>query len=277
LTMLIDQAASLRGGRELSDQLRTGSRRRPPLVAIASGKGGVGKTFLAVNLALALRDQGRRPLLVDLDWGLANVDIALGLAPRRHLGHVLSGEADVAEAVVEHDGVAILPNGCGHADLAELSSDRRRALRQAIRQTDVGQHVVIADTHPGISAPTIDVLREASVTLVVTTPEPTSLTDTYALFKILGEHDLQGPAGLVINQVTSAGQAEETAQHLDAVARRFLGRGIDYWGHVVHDAAVPRSVRQQRAVLVCAPRSGASHAVRQIARTIAALAECDET
>jgi flagellar biosynthesis protein FlhG len=271
----MDQATSLRQ-RELSDRERRGRRRTPPLVAIASGKGGVGKTFLAINLALALRDQGRRPLLVDLDWGLANVDVALGLAPRRHMGHVLAGELDVAEVVVEHDGVAILPNGCGQSALAELDRDRRRGLLEAVGETDVGQRIVIADTHPGISGLTVDVLREAQATIVVSTPEPTALTDTYALFKILGETDLRGPAGLVINQVTSAGQAEETAQHLDAVARRFLGRGIDYWGHVVHDAAVPRSVREQRAVLVCAPRSGAAHAVRQIARTIASLAECEE-
>jgi flagellar biosynthesis protein FlhG len=272
MTLGMDQAASLRSRQEPRRREQT-SRRRPPLVAIASGKGGVGKTFLAVNLALALRDQGQRPLLVDLDWGLANVDVALGLAPRRHIGHVLSGELDVEAAVIEHEGIAILPNGCGQAELAHLDSDGRMALLEAVGRSDVGQRVVIADTHPGIGAFTVDLLREAEVTVVVSTPEPTALTDTYALFKILGRNNLRGPAGVVINQVTSAGQAEETARHLDSVARRFLGRGIDYWGHVVHDTAVLRSVREQRAVLTSAPRSGAALAVRQIARSIAALME----
>jgi flagellar biosynthesis protein FlhG len=130
---------------------------------------------------------------------------------------------------------------------------------------------VIADTHPGIGALTVDVLRRAGATLIISTPEPTALTDTYALFKVLGETEMAGPAGLVINQADSSSQAYETARHLDSVARRFLGRGIAYWGHVPADVSVPRSVRQQRAVLTAAPRSTAARSVRQVAATAAAL------
>src|SRR5690348_7134032 len=92
-------------------------QREPSLLAVASGKGGVGKTFLSVNIALALRDLGYRCLILDLDWGLANVDVAQGLAPTRHVGHVLTGECSIEEAVIEHQGLAILPNGCGREDL----------------------------------------------------------------------------------------------------------------------------------------------------------------
>src|SRR5262245_23026713 len=93
---------------------------RPPLVTIASGKGGVGKTFLAINLALALRDLGHRCLLVDLDWGLANVDVALGLAPALHVGHVIAGDCSVEEALIDYNGLSILANGCGDEGLAHL-------------------------------------------------------------------------------------------------------------------------------------------------------------
>jgi flagellar biosynthesis protein FlhG len=132
---------------------------------------------------------------------------------------------------------------------------------------------VIADTHPGIGSLTVDVLRRAGATILVSTPEPTALTDTYALFKVLSETEMQGPAGLVINQASSSSQAYETARHLDSVSQRFLGHGIAYWGHILQDVAVPRSVRQQRAVLMAAPRSLATRSVRQIASTAATLLE----
>jgi flagellar biosynthesis protein FlhG len=247
--------------------------REPSLLAIASGKGGVGKTFLSVNVALALRDLGYRCLILDLDWGLANVDVALGLAPARHVGHVLTGECSLEEAIIEHQGLAILPNGCGWADLAHLDVRQRLALLEAVLASRPHHDFVIADTHPGIGALTVDVLRRAGATIIVSTPEPTALTDTYALFKVLSQTEMRGPAGLVINQAGSSSEAYQTARHLDSVARRFLGHGIAYWGHLPKDIAVPRAVRQQRAVLAAAPRSLAARSVREIARTAATLLE----
>lgn len=231
----------------------------------------MGKTLLAINLALAFRGLGRLPLLVDLDWGLANIDVALGLAPRRHVGHVLARECELAEALIDHDGITIMPNGCGQGDLARLGEAERAALLEQVLLARPDRDVVIADTHPGIGPIPVDVLRRANLSIILSSPEPTALTDTYALFKVLGEAAVSGPAGLVINQAGTPDQAYEAAQHLDSVARRFLGRGIAYWGHVLQDPAIPRSVRQQRALLTAAPRSGAAHSIRQIAATLAAL------
>jgi flagellar biosynthesis protein FlhG len=248
---------------------------RSPLVAIASGKGGVGKTFLAINLALALRDRGHRCLLVDLDWGLANVDVALGLAPILHVGHVLAGECAIEDALIDYDGLTILPNGCGEGQLAHLSRTQRAELLETVRSVHLSFDIVIADTHPGIGALSVDILREAGASLIVSTPEPTALTDTYALFKILGETETQGPAGLIINQASCTRQGDEAASHLDAVARRFLGHGIACWGHVLEDSAVQRSVRQQQALLTSAPRSLAAGAIRMIAASLLPFLEDD--
>jgi flagellar biosynthesis protein FlhG len=258
-----DQAATLR--------LSQNSTALCPLLAVGSGKGGVGKTFLSVNLALALRDLGYRCLLVDLDWGLANVDVALGLAPRWHIGHVLAGECRVEDVLIEHEGLAVVPNGCGHAGLAQVEFSRRAALVDSVRALVPPSGLVVADTHPGISELTLDVLREAHVSVVVSTPEPTAMTDTYALYKVLGRTRDRGATGLVMNQSRSGGAADAAAQHLDTVARRFLGHGIDYWGHLLRDEAVPRCVAQQRPCLTAAPRSHPARAVRDLARRLAPL------
>jgi flagellar biosynthesis protein FlhG len=268
-----NQVATLSRERVVPSSRPSLLKREPSLLAVASGKGGVGKTFLSVNIALALRDLGHRCLILDLDWGLANVDVALGLAPSRHVGHVLSGECTIEEAVIEHQGLSILPNGCGWADLVHLDVRQRVSLVEAVMAAQRHYDFVIADTHPGIGALTVDVLRRAEATIIVSTPEPTALTDTYALFKVLGQTEMRGPAGLVINQSGSSSQAYETARHLDAVARRFLEHGIAYWGDVPKDVAVPRSVLQQRAVMTTAPRSVAARSVRKIAETAATLLE----
>lgn len=258
-----DQAATLRRGPMLPVPA--------PLLAIASGKGGVGKTFLSVNLALALRDLGFRCLLVDLDWGLANVDVALGLAPRHHIGHVLAGECALEDVLIEHEGLTVLPNGCGEAGLAQVEASRRAALLDQVRALLPPAGLIVADTHPGISEVSLDVLREAHVSVVVSTPEPTAMTDTYALYKVLRGTSARGALGLVMNQSRSAVVADAAARHLDQVARRFLGDGIDYWGHLLRDDVVPRCVAQQRACMSAAPRSQPARAVRDLAARLAPL------
>lgn len=253
---------------------RKPERLLPPLLAIVSGKGGVGKTFLAIHLALAFRSLGRHPLLLDLDWGLANIDVALGLAPPYHVGHVLAGDCSLDAALIEHEGLVILPNGCGQAELAVLDGERRQALIDAVRRARPDRDFIIADTHPGIGPIPVDVAASATATVIVSTPEPTALTDTYALVKVLGERGTRSPVGLVLNQVRTPAHAAETTQHLDSVARRFLGHGITCWGHVLQDPAVSRSVCRQRPLFDVAPRSAAALCVRTVAATLAvALAD----
>lgn len=236
---------------------------RTPSIAIASGKGGVGKTFLALNLAMALRDQGRKCLLADLDWGLANVDVALGLGPERHVGHVLAGECDLEDAFVHYEGLTLLPNACGESELSRLED--RTLHRLTDRLGELPNDVLLLDTHPGIQPSSVELLLRVSSIVLVTTPEPTSLTDSYALFKVLAERGAAHRVGLVVNQAASEREANAVAGHLDRVAQRYLGWTLPYLGCVPADVSVARSVQEQMAVLTAAPHAPAAFAVRSLA------------
>jgi flagellar biosynthesis protein FlhG len=241
--------------------------RRSPILALASGKGGVGKTFLSINLALAFKDLGWRCLLADLDWGLANVDVALGLCPPHHVGHVCAGEIPLADALVQHQGLSILPNACGEDAVVGLERDVRAALVEQLAGS--GAELVVADTHPGVGSFSLDLLLQADHILLVTTPEPTSMTDSYALFKVLVEREAEQNVRLVVNQAASEKEAKSIAGHLDRVARTYLGRSIAYGGFIPADVSVARSVQEQKAVLAAYSYSPATFAVRKLAHRLA--------
>lgn len=264
---VLDQAASLRAA-QLRPVVTPGSL---PLVAVVSGKGGVGKTFMAVNLSLALAERGGNPLLMDLDWGLANVDVALGLAPRWHAGNVLRGECRLDEALIHHGGVGILPNVCGDGPLVGYGPAQEAVLLDRVRTQSLGFDITVADTHPGLGDRTLSVIAAATLSLVITTPDPTSMTDTYALLKVLYQRPMVGRLGLVVNGASGLEQALEVSEHLDVIARRFLGRGVPLWGFVPADTFVGRSVRAQCAVMERYPAAAASVAVRQLADTVLPL------
>lgn len=239
--------------------------KRPPLIAVASGKGGVGKTFFSVNLALEWRRLGRHAALIDLDWGLGNLDVALGIAPRRHLGTVLSGGCTLGEALVDYDGLMLLPNACGerfHPDALVGSLD---ALMGGLAGERPDCDLLVADTHPGLGPATVEVIRRAAATVLISTPEPTAITDTYALLKVLSQTSRAGTVGLVINQAPSVERAQEAAERLGAVARRFLDWEVPYWGCVLQDAAVSQSVCRQRPLMLDATAGRTTIALRQVA------------
>ncbi len=229
---------------------------RPALrtIAVASGKGGVGKTNVVVNLAVALGQRGQRVLVLDADLGLANVDTLLGLHPRATLRHVLRGERELAEILIEGPaGIRVAPAASGFEELTRMTEGQAERLLAQLARLESELDVLLIDTGAGISANVLLFAVAAQETLVVVTPEPTSLTDAYALIKVLATRYAERSFGVLVNMARSEAEARRTFAHLARVAERFLHLALEYRGFVPHDAEVAAAVRRQRAIVEFAP------------------------
>jgi flagellar biosynthesis protein FlhG len=239
-------------------------------LAITSGKGGVGKTSLAVNLALALAQAGERTRLVDGDLGLANVDVLLNLHPRHSLRDVIAGGMPLEEVILAGPaGLEVIPAASGVEALANLSQVARQFLVNRLQNLSLGAGVTILDTGAGVSKTVLALTLAADEVLVVTTPEPTAITDAYAMVKILTHRRPSLPLQLVVNLTEHAGQAREVHEHLDRIIRRFLHREIPLGGWIPRDACVERAVREQRPLALYFPYARATEAIRGMAARLA--------
>jgi flagellar biosynthesis protein FlhG len=254
--------------------LRTWGRKRFPLpsVALASGKGGVGKTSLSCSLAVSFARQGRRVLLLDLDLGLANVDMVLGLAPRATVADLLTGECSLDECLVRGpEGILVLPAASGAAELAAASLGDRNRLLECLADAGERADVIVADLGAGVAHGVLELVALADLALIVTTPEPTAFTDAYALAKLLLQRDrrVAERIKLVVNRSASHDESVSVAHRLARVARQFLGFELETVGHVPEDPAAARGVLRRQAFAVAEPDAKASRAVARLARELA--------
>jgi len=242
------------------------SRPHVPTIAIASGKGGVGKSNLAANLAIALGENGARVLLVDADLAQANLDLLLGVHPRFDLQHVLNGEKQPEEIVLQvSSNVRLVPAASGVPELAELDDYRRECLLRALSLLESDADLVLLDLASGVSANALAFCHAADEVIVVTTPEMPSFSDAYALIKLLHQQGRTRPPHLVVSLSSPDDEAEETAHRVRLVARRFLGLDLPYLGQVPYDPAVAKAVRRQEPVVTAFPQSPAAAAYRALA------------
>ena len=242
------------------------SRPHVRTIAIASGKGGVGKSNLAANLAVALGASGARVLLLDADLAQANLDLLLGLHPRYDLSHVLAGEKTIEDVVVEGpQGVRLIPAASGVAELADLDDYRREVLLRGLGNLDADVDLILIDTASGASRVATAFCLVADEVLVVTTPEMPAFSDAYGLVKLLQQRGLERAPALLVNMAGCPEEAEETAHRLRLVARRFLRLELDHWGGIPFDTAVGRAVRLQEPVVTAFPNSPAAAAYRALA------------
>ncbi len=240
-------------------------------VAVTSGKGGVGKTSVAVNLALAFSQAGQRTCLLDGDLGLANVDVLLNLHPRHSLSDVVSGTKSLHEVMLPGPaGLQVIPATSGVEALANLAGADRRALVERLQGLGGLADVAVLDTGAGITRTVLTLVLAADRAVIVTTPEPTALTDAYAMVKVLTHRRADLPLSVVVNLVEHGDQAREVHGHLDMIIRRFLRREIPLLGWIPRDGCVERAVREQRPLSLYFPFAPATEAIRKIARSLGA-------
>jgi len=235
-------------------------------IAVTGGKGGVGKTSVAVNLAAALAQRGRGVVLLDGDLGLANADVLLGLSPEYTLAHVLSGERTLEEVLLETpQGFRLLPAASGSLELAQLGAEALLGLIRSFGTLALPLDTLIIDTAPGLMPSVLEFSQAAQHVLVVLCDEPASLTDAYALVKVLSRRHGVRRFLIATNQTHGVRSGEQLFQRFARVTARFLDVTLEFAGEIPADEAVRRSVREQRTVLEHYPMSPAARAFKKLA------------
>ncbi len=263
VTNLADQARDL-------ERLSTSHPSRA--IAVTSGKGGVGKSNLAVNLSTIFAERQRSVVLMDADLGLANTDLFFGLRPRYDLQHVISGERSLEEIIMRTEqGLRLIPAASGVQSMAELSRGEHAALIRAFSELSFPVDLMFIDTAAGISDSVISFSDAAQEVLVVVCDEPASITDAYALMKVLCEERSVRRFQLVTNMVKSASHGLSVYEKIAGVADRYLGCAVGYLGHIPYDDNLRVAVRRQQPVVQAFPDSKAAQAFRQVADRIECL------
>ncbi len=252
----------------------TVSSRHPVSIAVTSGKGGVGKTNVVVNLAVALARLRHRVVVLDADFGLGNVDVLLGLAPPFHIGHVLTGEKTLREVMVSGPmGLQIIPASSGLRELAQLNPRQRQRLSETIAGLCSDFDFLLIDTAAGISDNVIEMIRGTQLALVVTSVDPTAVVDAYAMVKLLTRCDPGLQLGLLVNDARDSDEAQLVHTQLDIAATRFLQRRLQYFGHVAHDPFLRDAVLAQRPVVDHVPQAPSSRCFRSLACRLSGMSQ----
>lgn len=248
--------------------------RRIPVIAIASGKGGVGKTTTSVNLSIALASQNRRTVLLDADLGLANADVLCGLMPKNRLETASSArDARTLEdlAIDAPGGFRLIPGSVGIGRVGELDADERDALLDSLNALHARNDVVLIDTSAGLGPSVTAFVHAADLGLIVVTPEPTSIADAYALIKVLvTATDARRPPvlSLIVNQVTGDREAEQVHERIGGVCDRFLGYQLPMLGSIRRDKKVTQAVRSRVPYMINAPKSAAGKDMHRLGRSL---------
>jgi flagellar biosynthesis protein FlhG len=236
------------------------------IITVTSGKGGVGKTNVSVNMALAYARLGKKVVVMDADLGLANVNVMLNMIPKFNLYHVIRKQKTMKEIMVETSyGISIVAGASGFSKIANLTEEERQNFIEEL-DTLSNADIIIIDTSAGVSSNVLDFIAAADDAVIITTPEPTAITDAYGIIKIIAtEYDnLNMGLKLVVNRVKSPGEAKKVADRMTNIAGQFLNLKVDYLGFIYDDQTVSQAVLRQKPFMVIDPRCKASQCVQHI-------------
>ncbi len=239
------------------------------VIAVTGGKGGVGKTNISVNLAVAMAQEGRRVMLLDADLGLANIDVVLGLHPQHDLSHVLNGECALEDVIVDGPaGIRVVPGASGVQQMAELSEVEHAGLIRAFSDIGNDLDVLVVDTAAGISDTVVSFSRAAHEVLVVVCDEPASITDAYALIKLLNREYGVDRFRVLANMVHSAQEGRDLYGKMCRVTDRYLDVMLSYSGSIPYDDALKKAVKSQKPVIQAYPRSRIAQTFKNLAKKV---------
>ncbi len=262
----MDQAEQLRNIIKKQNQPRLVAR----VITVTSGKGGVGKSSISVNLAIQLRRRGKRVVILDADFGLANVEVMLGIRPQYNLADLMFRGKSVREIITQGpEDIGFISGGSGIQELSNLTREQIVFLTQKLYELDEITDVIIIDTGAGISDAVLEFVAASTEVLLVATPEPTSITDAYALLKTLNKKSEFVPENTVIkmiaNRVGTFEEGKELFSKLSVVVSKFLNIKVEYLGAIPQDGTVSRAVMQQKPVSIAFPNSHAANAMSDLA------------
>ena len=237
------------------------------VIAVASGKGGVGKTSVSVNLAMSLVHAGQRTLLLDTDLGLANVDVMLGLSPRFTLADVFAGRCELKDTLLEGPrGLWVVPAASGKRHMTELTAQQHVGLVHAFSELDLPIDTMVVDNAAGIADGVLTFCQAAQDVIVVVCDEPASVTDAYALIKVLSRERGVSRIQVLANQVQQPAEGRQLFEKLERVTARFLDVTLNYLGAIPRDEWLRRAIQRQEAVVEAYPSSPSALAFRDITR-----------
>jgi len=265
-----DQAERLRLiMKEKNGQAETAYARQPRIITISSGKGGVGKTNIAINLAIAFAQIGKKVVVMDADLGLANVNVILGIIPKYNLYHVLKKQKKLREIIVDTEyGIQIIAGASGFYQLASLEEDERNAFVDNLKDLAYAD-IILIDTGAGVSPNVLTFLKGADDAIIITTPEPTAITDAYGIIKSIS-NEVNGPnIRLVVNRINSIMEGKKVSERVINIAGQFLNIKVHNLGFVFEDSVVQHAVVKQDPFMRSAPNSKASQSIKHLMSRLA--------